>query len=357
MATDDELEVDEILEEDEVFIPYDITSYPSDLTLQGICDMWDAKDIHVPDFQRNYVWTIQQASLLIDSFLMGLPVPPAFFYVEESDNKFLIIDGLQRILSIVYFFEGYFGSETQGKRQVFKLTGLDKKSPFAGKSFAELDDHHQRKLKNSSILRAINIRQIKPIKEQTSKYHIFERLNTGGTPLKPQEIRNCVFSGNFVSTLRELNKNENWRTILGKAKLDKHQKDAELILRLFSLSGNWNSYEKPMKEFLNFAMLENRYGDTPRVERFKKLFPEVCAFIVKQLGAKPFHVRGPLNTSVMDSVFCTVMDNYDNLVPLFTEFFVELCHDEEFVQSTYYGTSDASVLNLRFNKALEYLVK
>src|SRR6185437_17118043 len=136
---------------------------------------------------------------------------------------------------------------------VFRLSGLDEKNRFYQKSFKDLEDSAQRKLKGS-VLRAINIRQLNPKDEHTSIYHIFERLNTGGTPLKPQEIRNCVFRGGFQKVLKELNNDENWRAILGKNTLDKHQKDVELLLRVFSLFQSWESYEKPMKEFLNHAM-------------------------------------------------------------------------------------------------------
>jgi len=122
-----------------------------------------------------------------------------------------VIDGQQRIMSVVYYLDGYFGSESiQGKKQVFRLQGLDDKNPFSKKRFEDLGESHQRKLK-SSVLRAINIRQLNPKGEATSVYHIFERLNTGGTALKPQEIRNCVFRGEFVRILRELNRDKNWR--------------------------------------------------------------------------------------------------------------------------------------------------
>jgi hypothetical protein len=135
----------------------------------------------------------------------------------------------------VFYLDGYFGSESlHGKRQVFRLTGLDDRSPFAGKRFVDLEESAQRKLRNA-VLRAINIRQLDPKGEHTSIYHIFERLNTGGTPLKPQEIRNCVFRGGFVSVLRDLNSDANWRQILGKKAFDKHQKDVELLLRVFAL--------------------------------------------------------------------------------------------------------------------------
>jgi uncharacterized protein with ParB-like and HNH nuclease domain len=96
MADPDEIEVDENADEEDVFVRYDIATYPSDLTLQVLKDMWDEDSIEIPTYQRNYVWTIKQASLLIESFLLGLPVPQAFFYIDD-EHKNLVIDGQQRI--------------------------------------------------------------------------------------------------------------------------------------------------------------------------------------------------------------------------------------------------------------------
>ena len=357
MATEpEELEVDEVAEDTEAFVTYDIASYPSDLTLSVLADMWKAGDIVIPEFQRNFVWSINQSSLLIESFLLGLPVPQVFFYVDK-DNKNLVIDGQQRLLSVVYFLEGYFGSESlHGKRQVFRLTGLDERSPFAKKRFVDFDESSQRKLRNA-VLRAINIRQLDPKGEHTSIYHIFERLNTGGTPLKPQEIRNCVFRGGFVPMLKDLNNDGSWRQILGKKTLDKHQKDVELLLRVFSLCQSWNHYEKPMKEFLNVAMERNKSGDTVRVKWFVERFPRATKLVVKQLGAKPFHIRGPLNSSALDSVMCTVIENIDRLPADLAARFEELTKDEGFRQTTFYGTSDVSALRERFELASKYLIK
>ena len=95
------LEIEKEEDEEEVVVNYDIASYPSDFTLSGIAQMWADKDIVIPDYQREFVWTIKQSSLLIDSFLCGLPVPPVFFYVDEN-NQNLVIDGQQRILSVAF---------------------------------------------------------------------------------------------------------------------------------------------------------------------------------------------------------------------------------------------------------------
>lgn len=341
--------------EDELVIEYDIASYPSDLTLSVIHEMWNDEDIVIPDFQREFVWTIRQSSLLIDSFLSGLPVPQIFFYIDE-ENKNLVIDGQQRILSVVFFLEGYFGFENlQGRRQVFRLTGLDDRSPYHKKKYEDLQESEKRKLR-SSVLRVVNIRQLSPKKDNTSVYHVFERLNTGGTPLRPQEIRNCVFRGDFSTTLKELNQDANWRTILGRRQYDKHQRDVELILRVFSLVGNWGEYEKPMKEFLNVHMKRNQKGKSSRVRKFVRAFPQATKFIANELGEKPFHVRGPLNASALDSVLAVVIENIDRLPNDMKKRYGKLLKDKEFHAATYYGTSDIEVLQRRFQIAKSMLI-
>jgi Protein of unknown function DUF262 len=352
---DEDLVVDEVMDENEVAVAYDIAAYPSDLTLSVINEMWTNHDIVIPEFQRNFVWTIRQASLLIESFLLGLPVPQVFFYVDDQ-NKSLVIDGQQRILSVVYYFEGYFGSESiQGKRQVFRLQGLDDTNKYARKRFVDLDEVAQRKLR-SSILRAINIRQLNPKGEATSIYHIFERLNTGGTPLKPQEIRNCVFRGDLARILKELNGDPTWRKIVGKSTIDRHQKDVELILRLFALTGHWQNYEKPMKEFLNQVMDAEKDGTSDRVRRFASNFPKAASLIAGKLGEKPFHIRGPLNTSALDSVFCIVLENLAKIPDDLGKRYTALRKDKDFLNATYSGTSDVAVLKARFQRAREILI-
>lgn len=354
---DIDLVVEEEADDTNISIDYDIASYPSDYTLSGISQMWKDGDIEIPSYQREFVWSKAQSSLLIDSFLCGLPVPPVFLYIDES-NKNLVIDGQQRIMSIVFFMDGFFGREdTHGKRQVFRLSGLSKQSPHYNKRFEDLSEEDKRKLKQA-VLRAVNIRQLSPIGESTSAYHIFERLNTGGTPLKAQEIRNCVFRGNLSSVLRDANKNSDWRKILGKPLLDKHQKDVELLLRLFALVGSVNSYEKPIKEFLNKAMKKHEKFDTKKSQIFFELFPSLTKSIVDSLGEKPFHLRGPINIAAMESVMCVLAENFKRVdFKNLNQKFSELKLDAEFDENTRINTTDAKSLNRRIEKAKEILLK
>lgn len=348
----EELEQDEL----EVLIEYDITTYPSDFTLSGLYKMWENKNITIPDYQREFVWSIKQSSLLIESFLIGLPVPPIFFYIDE-ENRNLVIDGQQRLLSVFYYFEGYFGTENEkGKKQIFRLSGLNPKNKFHNKKFTELDDNDKRKLENS-VLRAINVRQLSPKDQSTSVYHIFERLNTGGTPLKPQEIRNCVFRGEFLNKLKELNNNLNWRKILGKKLVDKYQNDVELILRAFSLCFHLDEYEKPMKEFLSKTARKYQDGNTKKLEYFETSFLKATKLINENLREKPFSVRGPLNTSIFDSVFCITINNINKIPNDFNQRYENLLLDEKFIELTTLATTDVKVVKERFNYVELKLIK
>lgn len=341
--------------EESPFVEYDITSYPADYTLSVLWQMFKNNDITIPSFQRGFVWTQRQASSLIESFLMGLPVPPIFFYIDV-ENKNLVIDGQQRLMSVFYYFEGYFGKENErGKRQTFRLYGLNKKSPYYNLRFEDLQEQDKRKLE-MTVLRVINIRQLSPKNDDSCMYHIFERLNTGGTPLSSQEIRNCVYRGVFLDILMELNKNPMWRSLLGKQLVDKHLTDIELILRAFGLRYMRDEYEKPMKEFLNKVSARYRKTEDGDVEKFVRDFPKACEIIIQLLPTKPFSVRGPLNTSIFDSIFCSILKHVDNLPNNLRERYDRLINDQKFVDYTTLGTTDTKTIKSRFDYVESFLI-
>ncbi len=341
--------------EEEAYVEYDIATYPSDYTLDVLQQMKERGDITVPPYQRRYVWTIKQASVLVESFLLGLPVPPLFLYINDQ-NKSEVIDGQQRLLSMVYYLEGYFGEpDTKGRRQVFKLSGLSEKSPFKNKSFHDLEEKFQRKLRGS-VLRAINVRQLNPSIGSTSVFHIFERLNTGGTSLKPQEIRNAVFRGFIVSKLQQMNKNEKWRHILGLSVEDKFQRDVELVLRLFSLYRRVDQYEKPMKEFLNKSMKENREFNSFLSLEFESEFPRAVDVVVEALGSRPFRPKGVINSAILEAVMLVVLENRHLAVGALKEKYDQLLSHEPFLMRIRGGTTDTNMVRERKKVAEEILL-
>ena len=348
----EDLQTEEDVEE-AAFVEFDISVSPSDLSLELLATQIERGDIIIPFYQRKYVWKIEQASRLVESFLMGLPVPQVFLYVND-DGLLEVIDGQQRLLSVTYFLKGFFGEEDdKGRRQIFKLKGLSERSEFNGKSFTDLSSRDQRKLRNST-LRAINIKQLKPSLRNDSVFHIFERLNTGGTQLKPQEIRNAVYRGQIVEKLRELNETPGWRKILGIDKADKSQKDVELVLRLFSLFEVWADYEKPMLSYLNREMDKERDFTSARAMRFAQRFPTVVNVVSETLH-KPFRPRGVINSAVLEAVMVSLLEQEKIMSTNFEKRYADLLSDPAFMDRITGGTTDTSVLKQRLQLARDTL--
>jgi Protein of unknown function DUF262 len=355
-------------EEDQESSPssYDVLTYPADFTLEVLVTKLkgDPPEIQIPGFQRRFVWTQAQASKLIESFLLGLPVPPIFVFTDASNNQ-QVVDGQQRLKSIGYFFEGYFGSEEKGRRPVFRLVGLDQKSPYLNLSYQDLEREHTstaRKLKNS-VLRAFVIKQLNP-DDNTSVFHVFERLNTGGTLLKGQEIRNCVYAGGFNDLLVLLNSGQEWRQLYGKKELDIRQRDIELILRFFSLFYNSASYKKPMKDFLSDFMKTNQMPDPKAdaksqktLEEYREIFEKTATEALAALGVKPFHLTAGLNVAVFDAVLVAFARNKAAIPRDIKARYKRLIADPEFEKSITSHTTDVDAVEKRLSLATEKLFK
>lgn len=354
--TPTDLELEPITSEDEDYESappdYQISTYPADFILEVLHQKWKAGEIMIPEFQRGFVWKQVQASKLIESFLVGLPVPAVFLYTERKSQKFFVIDGQQRLKSIFYFFEGYFGLEAQGARRVFRLSGLSPESIFNSKTFEDLRDEDKRRLKNA-VLRSFVVQQLDPA-DDTSMYHIFERLNTGGTLLTNQEIRNCVYHGNFISFLNQINLLHPWRRILGKDAADSRRKDIELLVRFFAMR-DISAYKKPMKDFLSKFMRKNRDASEEVLANNRELFERTCNGVVESLGEKPFHVRAGLNAAVFDSVMTAFSNHLDEIPSDIQNRYTRLIEDKAFETNTRSSTTDVDTVKERLKKAEKVL--
>lgn len=356
----EDVEIEEINSENEDYESsppeYQITTYPADFTLEVLYSKWKAGDIEIPKFQRQFVWKQVQSSKLIESYLVGLPVPAIFLYTSRKSSKFLVIDGQQRLKSIFYFFDGYFGDNVTGKKKIFRLRGLNEKSKWKDRTFEDFDENEKRKLKDC-ILRAFVVQQLDP-DDDTSIYHIFERLNTGGTLLTNQEVRNCIYGGKLNDLLIDLNEYPSWRSILGKPTLDSRQKDIELIVRFFALR-NIEEYKKPLKDFLSKFMRHNRNPSSERLEELSRTFKLTCDTVFSKLGVKPFHVRKGLNSSVYDSVMVTFSKHLDHIPNNIKERYNSLVgyDNENFYKCTIRATTDEETVRKRFSLAEEILFK
>ena len=144
------------------------------------------------------------------------------------------------------------------------------------------------------------MKQDAPKGDQSSIYHIFERLNTMGRKLSPQQIRVAIYHGFLIDELHDLNKHKSWREIYGNP--SKTLKDEELILRFFALYYFGSEYTKPMKEFLNESMEKLIFRGRGIIGELRNLFIGTIDFIHDVLGSKAFRIERAINAAVYDSV-------------------------------------------------------
>jgi len=301
-------EIDDIDESSEVIhYRYTISSYGADYPVDGLVRRMDAHDIIVPTFdpetedagsvegfQRHFIWTKTQCDRFVESLLLGLPVP-GIFLVKQPDGRLLVLDGQQRLRTLQAFYKGVL------RGQEFTLAKVQ--DQYLNRSYQTLDISDRRRL-DDSIIHATIVRQEEPSNDQSSIYLIFERLNTGGTTLHPQEIRVALYRGRFVKLLRELNDLDSWRKLYGKK--SNRSKDQELILRFFALFYKGENYQEPMKEFLNEYMGENRDLQLKSANQLRDLFGKTCDVILDCIGSKAFRLERVVNAAVLDSIMVGV---------------------------------------------------
>lgn len=282
-------------EEASTEIRYQISSYGADYPVDGLVKRLRRGDIAVPKFQREFVWPLPQASRFIESLLLGLPVPAIFLSRESDTQKLMVIDGQQRLKSLLFFYEGVL----HGKE--FRLHGVTRE--FEGLTYKTLEEEDRRRL-DDSILHAIIIKQEDPGNDDSSVYMVFERLNTTSTALSPQEIRACVYHGSFNDYLAKANGNPDWREIFGKPSA--RQKDRELLLRFFALFHKLDSYKRPMKLFLNEFMDENRQLRRYSETTLNGVLEPTMALVNQTVGREAFRPQHALNASVTDAILVGV---------------------------------------------------
>lgn len=323
---------------------FNISSFGTDISFRELITMYDEGDLEKPEMQRRYVWQKQEASRFIDSILLGLPVP-SIFLAKNNEEKRLIVDGYQRIMTVYDFVKkGIFG----GDGKLFSLSNTESiNKKWRGKTFAELKPEEQRKIKNSPI-HAIVFEQKEP-KDDTGMYQIFERINTSGRSLKPQEIRNCVYHGEFNRFLLELNKNQYWRDIWGEKELDSRMSDVELILRVFAFSNIKDSPEMSknqilLAKYLNDFMKYASEFPKNKLEFMASAFSKNMRYIFERLGKNAFRngktkdgnflFAKKINPAIMDSIYVAT-DFYNNqkslnIVEDLMVNYKELLSDEEY---------------------------
>lgn len=383
----DEKWYDDIEEKEEMdtgVTEYDITSTPNDFNISTIFSLVDNGVIKLPPFQRNYVWDEKRASKLIESIILGLPIPQVFLY-EQGKNSFYIIDGQQRLLSIYFFMKQRFPTK-EGKSVLRQyLTGdtkidnciLSNDSFFKNFSLklptaAGGEKNKLDKLKYETLgdykytfdilrtIRSVVIKQNEP-KDDSSIYEIFNRLNTGGQNLSQQEIRMSLYYSDFYKKLFELNGNNIWRQLLCQSEQDIHFKDIEILLRSFAMLFNYSIYSAPMGKFLNTFSKQADTFSADAIEYLERLFESflnACSSLEKGIFCSN---NNKFSISLFESVFvATCKEFFENkqLIAdqkISNDSIIELKRNDDFSAASQGSVASKQNLTTRIQKAFEII--
>ncbi len=216
--------------------------------------MLDGKQIAVaPAYQRKFRWDPERSSKLIESLMLGVPVPSVFMATNE-DNTWEVVDGVQRIHTIVNFAGTADTRATLAIKEPLRLTGLTKIPAFNGFTFEDLPAGLQRHF----TTRPIKVITLSDKSDLVVRYDLFERLNTGGIILSPQEIRDCIYRGDFADWIEERTKHPGFRATVRLTPLQSEDATAEeCVLRFFAFRDRYKEFDHSVKDFLNDYMKES----------------------------------------------------------------------------------------------------
>lgn len=250
---DQDIEEEEISDEtvDSSYIP-NVVVYGTDWTTETIFTQLVRGNIELtPNFQRRDAWNIQKKSRLIESLILGLPVPQ--IVLAERDNvkgKFIVLDGKQRLLSIFQFY-GKSGSSYDN----FKLTGLEILKKLNGSSYEDLQNY----LLDTSLINALDNQSIRTTiirnwQHESFLYTVFSRLNIANTPLSPQELRKSLNPGEFTNFIDEQSaKLQGLRLFFSSKEPDFRMRDTQILLRYVAFQLFLSQYKGLLNLFLNDA--------------------------------------------------------------------------------------------------------
>ena len=359
---------------------YDITAVPNDFNVMTLHSFIESGVIRIPGFQRNFVWDLGRASKLIESLILGLPVPQLFLY-EQARNNFLVIDGQQRLMSIYYFVNKRF-PRTEKRVELRSIFDRERRIPpevlhddqyfqtfnlqlsekipnhankFKGLNYETLGDY-----KTSFDLRPIRnivVKQNAPSEDDSSMYEVFNRLNSGGVNLFPQEIRTSMYHSKFYDMLYAINTTGTWRNILRSPQPDLHMRDIEILLRGFAMLVEGANYAPSMVKFLNQF---SRKCETHKPEQNEYLRALFTSFLESSTGlprdAFINKRNNRFNIALYEAVFTATCEKAFagkgiKVRPLAADRLERLEMDAQFIEAAQKGTTRKTNVETRLSRA------
>lgn len=314
------------------------------------------------EFQRKFVWDIAKQSRFIESILMGFPIPP-FYLNAQPDGAYIIIDGLQRTTTLNRFLNNEF-----------PLTKLQSLKKLEGLTFSKLPNALPMALQAKIEDKGLNVYILKATTPPRVIYELFDRINTGGTQLTRQEVRNGIFIGKSTRLLKEIAHDKVFVNATDDGVGQSRMKDEEMVLRYiaFKLQG-YQSYKDDLSPFVELAMammndmtdkeLEKLKIDTKRVFEWSlKLFKKQNFRIpLYEENGKLKERRGAINVSVLESI-CYVLSNCSDEFLIknqerIRENYYELTKNRLYLESVKTSTGNIKKVLNRFQLAQEILTK
>ncbi len=369
------------------FGKYDLNSSPDDYNTETLIYKLERGSIKIPRFQRNYVWDIKTASKLIESMIIGIPIPQMFLFRRFREKESLLIDGHQRYMTIYFFKKQRFPKKDKrielreifAKESVFSDTILnddnyftDFKLQLAEKRSQEgsnrlhgltykglgLDDRGQF---DGRTIRTVSIQQYYPEDDGgTAAYEIFNRLNGKSFELTSQEKRASLFDSPFYDKLYELNQLEDWRYFLPKSASYLRQKDVEILLRAFAML-DYKNYSPSMLKFLNVFSYKSTKFLQEEINSYEQLLRSFLAMLPPQEEHLFFGEGKRFNISVFEALFvasCTEAfekKNYSIIKTITLEKVKALKENKDFVKATQANTTGKENVKIRIEIAISLL--
>jgi len=255
----------------------DLVVQSSDMALLNVASLHSSGSLDLsPRYQRRNRWDRTRQSQLIESFLLNVPVPPVYL-AEEARGVFAVIDGKQRLTTIVQFFNNEFA-----------LTQLELRKELEGLRFSDLTPDASTSL-SMRPLRAVTILRQTP---DWVKHEVFVRLNRGGQPLNAQEIRNVAYAGPFNDRIIELATNSFLHRQLKITSTESSayadMSDVETVVRFFALAASWRRFGGNLRDALDLFMLENHAAGPSGITEFSQRFERAVEWSERLWGIHAF---------------------------------------------------------------------
>ena len=284
-------------------IPADVNIGQRPMNVYNLMERLENREINLsPEFQRNRnLWTMEQQSRLIESLMLKIPIP-TFYFNASDDDKWIVIDGLQRLSAFKNFLVG--NESEEGELIKNKFVGLQYMTDFNGLTFDELPRQYVRRIKETPIV-AYTVEKGTP---DAIVYNIFQRINTGGLELKPQEIRHALYVGKATVLMRKLAESKAFLEATQYSIDADRMADCEYINRFIAFTElDLSEYKGNIDDFLRKSLRQlNNYSDE-EIERVEESFLRVMTYCKKIFDKYAFRKynenwrRGPINKALFES--------------------------------------------------------